>query len=173
MPNQFCRLSEVEIANVGDRVIADFQVGICLKEIDFTVEALVDSGVQNPSVRILRGLNATVEKMQLGQMFPSYGPRIEMLGDPGNFDGSVKYRLSLYSSFSRRSTKLAWEVMKSLFVQESLFRLCRQAYRFKLSSSDLHCAVCGKILKKESFLSVLLFANVTYQISKKILSAPQ
>ena len=147
MPTQLCRLNEVEIANVGDRVIADFKVGICPKEVELTVDALVAAGIQNPEVRILRGLDATVEKMQLGQMFPSFDPRIEVLGDPGNFEGFVKYRISLYSGYNRRSLKKAWEVLQSLFEEESIDAYVAVSYHFssvyagKLTDSSSQVAV--------------------------------
>jgi hypothetical protein len=114
-PQQLCRISEPEVRQVGERLISEFHVGLCKTEVERVTAALIAKGIQNPSVRVFRGLSAQTEASSLADSFGTYDPKVETLSDPGDFGGKIIYRISLYSGLNWISERRANRVMRQIF----------------------------------------------------------
>ncbi|MBS1959769.1 MAG: hypothetical protein JST80_09880 [Bdellovibrionales bacterium] len=129
-PQELCRNTEKIDIQQANRLFATFDVGLCNIQIDKVVELLKQKGISDPKVRVFQGLNATTSIMSLRDMYESYDPKIEVLGDPGRFSENVHYRLSLYSGTSRRSIRKASNVMGTLFGEDSIDAYVQVQYKF-------------------------------------------
>ena len=119
-PKELCRTSVPSINQQGTRLFADFWVSLCDVQIDQVKAELVANGIKDPKVRVFRGLSATTSAMSLQDIYSDYDPKIETLGDAGDFSGITPYRLSLYSGSRRRSIRNAEEIMSTLFGSDSV-----------------------------------------------------